>query len=300
MTTEALETTTPEWNQDAYSKQLEQTNAPVETPSSLVVMSDNTELPEDDVVEETTTEEQQAPADDGEYEIIELDGRKYEVPVELKEAFLRQQDYTKKTQELAEFRHRMEQQSQQLQTLSQATEQERQIDAGLALVQAKVEQFKNVDWTAAIDQDPIGAQKAFMEYTQLQQHQITLQQAKQTLYHARVQEMQRSSQEQRKAGLSELARDIPNWGTDVAKQIAEYATKTLGMNERQVMSITDPKIIKSIYFAMEGTRQIHKETPKPTPKPTPTLSKGKVGTGINSSMSTDSWMKARSKQVDRK
>ena len=39
---------------------------------------------------------------------VEIDGKTYKLPPELKDGFLRQADYTRKTQELAEQRRRME------------------------------------------------------------------------------------------------------------------------------------------------------------------------------------------------
>lgn len=306
MTENTTATETPEWNQAAYDAALTQANAPAEPESSVLVVNNDADIPqdetdetppEDETTDETTDEEESG---EEQYEIIEIDGKKYEVPLTLKEAFLRQQDYTKKTQELAAHRAQLEAKARQMGEFQQATEQERQIDAGLAYVQAQIEQYKTVDWSAAIDQDPIGAQKAFMAYTDLQKHQQTLHQAKQTLYNARMTEIQKAQLEQRQAGVAELSRDIPGWGPDVAKEIADYATKTLGMKEQQVMTIIDPKIIKSIYYAMKGTAQLKKEEPKPKPKPTTTLSKGKVGGGgMNGSMSVDAWMKSRVKQVSR-
>lgn len=55
--------------------------------------------------------EEVQPEEDGDAE-IDYDGAKYRVPAKLKEAFLRQQDYTQKTQKLAEQRQYVEQHAQ--------------------------------------------------------------------------------------------------------------------------------------------------------------------------------------------
>ena len=65
---------------------------------------DNEEInPEDTKTEETETEETST-----DFVSVEYDGTEYDVPPVLKDAFMRQSDYTQKTQSLAEKRKEVE------------------------------------------------------------------------------------------------------------------------------------------------------------------------------------------------
>ena len=108
------------------------------------------DLPEqtetDEVQAETVTEDQPEADDADDSEEIEYEGEKYKVPKSLKDAFLRQSDYTRKTQEVAEQRKEFERQRDQFQ--QQAAMQRQHIEdfSQLHTIDAQIERFKNVDW----------------------------------------------------------------------------------------------------------------------------------------------------------
>lgn len=78
-----------------------------------------------------TDEDDSADADDS-LEEIEHEGKKHRVPKELKDAFLRQSDYTRKTQEVAEARKQVEQTWRQAQETAQQLEQTQRVLAQFA------------------------------------------------------------------------------------------------------------------------------------------------------------------------
>lgn len=100
-------------------------------------------------VEQEQTEEQaeEAVPEDSGFEEVELDGETYKVPPKLKEAVLRNADYTKKTQELAEHRRALQAQTQAIQ-LAHAYQQATADDqAALKGLESQIAQFKNVNWS---------------------------------------------------------------------------------------------------------------------------------------------------------
>jgi hypothetical protein len=82
---------------------------------------------------------------------LELDGAKYQVPAKLKDSFMRNEDYTRKTQELSEQRKALEQ-AKELSTQGQlesafnssVADEMREV----ALRDAYLSRVKNIDWSA--------------------------------------------------------------------------------------------------------------------------------------------------------
>lgn len=142
----------------------------------------------------TTDEETTAVEEPAEVE-IDYEGSKYRLPKELKDAFLRQQDYTKKTMELAE----------QKKTLGQTDPKEieeykQKLSTYETLLGQQVAADQKIDWIKLLESDPI-------EY--LKQKEIS---------EARQREWQRSSQK-RTTELAEQQRQTLNheWGQLIAK-----------------------------------------------------------------------------------
>lgn len=71
--------------------------------------------------QESEPEEQndQEQPDEAKFEEVEIDGKRHRIPAELKSAFLMQQDYTRKTQEVAEHRRQVDAYAQQVQQQAQ-------------------------------------------------------------------------------------------------------------------------------------------------------------------------------------
>jgi hypothetical protein len=83
--------------------------------------TDQAPTPEDATNESPQGEDSTAPS----FEEVEYEGELYQVPPKLKEAIIRQSDYTKKTQEVAETRKLIEHQQSQLRVAQQQAAFER-------------------------------------------------------------------------------------------------------------------------------------------------------------------------------
>jgi hypothetical protein len=97
--------------------------------------------------EQPAEQEEIVPEEPGLVELETESGKTYKVPVELKDGYLRQADYTRKTQETAVLQRQattaLEQQALQAQ-FQQATAAEQQ---RLSQIQSELQRFKQVDWT---------------------------------------------------------------------------------------------------------------------------------------------------------
>ena len=147
--------------------------------------TEETESEEEEVEEESedTDKEPEVGADD----TIVFEGQEYKID-DLVKGGLRQADYTRKTQALAEQRKGMEAAHHQYATEVQAVQAERQqyINALSQIIQSSaqgLDQFARIDWDALKEEDHIEYLSKKDEYREaqekVQQHQIAMQQTQQ-------------------------------------------------------------------------------------------------------------------------
>lgn len=167
----------------------------------------------------------------------------------LRLAALRQADYTRKTQELSEQRRAFEAERQ---ALSQADEQEMSARANIAILDRQLNQYANVDWEAAFENDPFEAQKAFARFQLLQrdrtQASTYLEHATQARTEAQKQEAARLVQE----GAAQLARDIPEWSPELSAKLQDFGAKQFGLTQADFNEVYDPRAVKLLYWAKKG------------------------------------------------
>jgi len=213
--------------------------------------------PEEPEVDETEGAEGEAPEseegeepsdDDGEE--TEFEGKRYKVPKELKEALLRQADYTRKTQEVAEQRKMIEQAQVALAQQAEAQKALVKDDAKVESIAERVEAYDKVDWQALNQTDPGAAQTHWMQYQTLKDQQQKLVAEIQAKEQARSLEAQQAIAKQIQQGQEVLARDIKGWGPELAQKVSKFATDNYGVTSEELGSITDPRIIKLLHDAM--------------------------------------------------
>lgn len=212
------------------------------------------------------------------HEEIEHEGQKYKVPKALKESFLRQADYTRKTQEVADQRRSIE-------TERQAWEQERaqqaefvkELRAEIGTVErlaADLKAYDGVDWRAAqthiaqLYADPNRQAEAHQAQAQynLAWNQFTalerdLSQAKAQL----TEKEQRLATEQTRrvqAGMAEtfatLEREVPGFNPDLAAKIVDHGMKAFGLKLEEAQQIADPRVWKLLHSDHAKSAEIAK------------------------------------------
>ena len=186
-------------------------------------------------------------SDDGEDDksnLIDVDGELLSVD-ELKLGYLRQSDYTRKTQAAAEQR--------------KVAEEERQYYAStlnslLATVGADIQRFDGVDWERAAVENPTQYKQAKAAYEQSTALFENIKHQTQDFV-ARAQEVQKQAlKAQAKESISLLKTTIPGWSNDLYAQIGEFAQKELGFKPEEFNNIADHRAIVSIYEAMQYRR----------------------------------------------
>lgn len=230
---------------------------------------------------------------------VEIDGVKYNVPANLKDKFMLQADYTRKTQEVAATRKALEERITQAE---QASEGEVNARAHLVALDAALSQYENVDWDALENQNPALAQKHFRTFYQLQQQRASAETVLQEAQQTRELETQRMVAERVEQGIAELQRDIPDWGPEKAEALMAFGEKQFGFDRDYMESITDPKLIKlmnAAYLALSPKSQ-----PKPAAQTIKPASKVKGGEApkkrLADDLSPEEWVKQRNAELARR
>lgn len=213
------------------------------------VQDDLEENPE----EELTAEEQQQPeAESTEDDFVEAEyeGKAYKVPKELKDALLRQADYTRKTQEVAETRKQIEERAQLIEARERFQEVTFEKAVELREVQNKLSQFEKIDWQSLTDNDPIQAQKLLIAQQQLQQEAAKKQQELQQVLAQREQLTTIQRQQVLEQAQRDLRERLPDFGAETAEKI-KSAARQYGITDQELDQVIDPRYVHVLHDAMK-------------------------------------------------
>jgi len=201
---------------------------------------------EDDDVEDSEGEGEDE--DDGESEpetVFELeDGSKVDLD-ELKRGYLRQADYTRKTQEVAQARKQVEEayksRVQERQTLAE------NLSLALNVVEPQLAELAKTDWDSLATQDPYAyaEKRALFDQASTRYQKLTAQ--AQQLVQQQQAEQQRQMQAKLKHEGEKLKMAIPDFadpqkGRALRAAITEYALSQ-GLSESEAKAITDHRVI---------------------------------------------------------
>lgn len=258
-----------------------------------------------DTGDQTLDNDDQAAALDAEE--VEYEGKKYNVPKELKDALMRNVDYTRKTQEVSEQRRALETQAQEIQQAAQRQRQYLQEYAQLTAIDAQIEQFSKVDFNALNQTDPVQAQQLFFQYSQLKDMRGNVVNSL-TQKEQQALEMQRSqTARQVQESRAVLAREIKGWSPEVHKQLSDYAVG-MGFSQQEVANAINPNTWKLLHKAHQYDQIIQKtksaaskpaaEPPKPA---TSIAARGSGNAPVNmqklAKETPEEWMRRRNQQI---
>lgn len=228
------------------------------------------------------------------FEEVEYEGKKYALPPELKDAILRQADYTRKTQELAQTRQQAEQTFAQQQARIEAERANIQAVARLTALDERLQQYAGVDWQGLSQTDPVRAQQEFFQYQQLKDSRSQfVAQIQQHEGQRAMQEQQETARQLQQANEA-LSREIKGWSPDYAQSLREVA-KSLGAKEEQLNGIREPWIVKALHaqkVLSEMTKKAGAAEPAVAAKPVRTISGGNAKATVDpDKMSIEDWMR---------
>lgn len=248
----AIETQTPEAVQKPEIKDEPiDLDAPQEeeTPSELVPEGEETPLTaaEPEVVE------------------IELNGKKYSVPAELKDGYLMQADYTRKTQEVSELRKAADARQAEVEKSYSVSQEVLEARATLMNVDHQLKQYQNLDWKQLEGEDPVGAMSAWREFQQLKEVRGNI--------GGFLDQQQNEMSEKAKQDTANRLREtrefaekkIPGWSTEVDAKITEFA-ESKGFTRETLLNAYSPPVYEVLYLAWLGNQSLQKQQTAPKPQ----------------------------------
>lgn len=207
--------------------------------------------------EELQSEEQEE--DDSEE--VEIDGKSYKVPKELKDMVLMHKDYTQKTQKVADDRRVVEERAQALQQREQVMAKTFDKAVEFREVQNRLTQFEQIDWQGLAEQDPVQAQKLHFQYTQLQRDA----QSKWNALQQVNQQVEQLNAEQRQQALQQAEQDLkarlPDFGPQLAEKIFSATQKHYGAKPQELDGIATAWHVEALHDAMKW-RELQAQKPK--------------------------------------
>lgn len=252
----------------------------------------------------------QAAEDDG--EDIEHDGKTYRVPKELKESFLRQADYTRKTQELAENRRALESEQARVKQMD-TWAREHAVDLGnLVAIDNRLAAYQNVNWQAENARDPVATQAAWIEFQQLRDARNGVVNSLQQRDAQRTQQQRAEHAKQLEAAHAQLAREIPGWNEQKMADLGRYGIDKFGLKADEVDNLSDARLVRILHKAFlwdqHETKQraaARQATASPPAQPVTVIGARKAPVAIAASnpqsdrLSIDEWAKRRNAELAR-
>jgi hypothetical protein len=224
--------------------------------------------------------------------VLEMDGQAHTLPIALKGAFLRQADYTRKTQELASHRRAREAERA---AVAEATHDRLQ----LAALDHQLAGFEGVDWQAYANADPDAAQALHDRFQALLEARGRLVQAVAQHEHGRrLQAAQDAAQAMAETGRT-LAREIPGWSPELAARLAEYALAQ-GVTHEELAAASDPrvwKVLHKAYRAEEGAKHAPGASTQAVRPAVSVAGAAASSGGVRDELATKDWMRRRNEQV---
>ena len=206
-------------------------------------------------------------------EEIDAAGEKYRVPKklsahlkELEQGSLRQDDYTRKTQTVAEERRALESERQQLVAQKQFQQQHVQAVAKVMAIDEQLAKYQALDWNGLTDADPVQAMKLDRQMRDLQSQRTQIVSGIEQTSAQQHQAQQQAIARQRQDAVAQLQRDIKGFGTpEVAKELFEVGTK-YGIQQDEWKNLDDPRLYKLINVARLYEKLVAKQTTEAKPK----------------------------------
>ena len=216
---------------------------------------------EPEVEEESEDEEEESPEEEETEEevdtpdvyTVKINGEDHEVTEdELIKGYSRQADYTKKTQELSQYRSQLDQAAQFYQTEVAATQEARQqyinsLAQGVQLSLSSLQEFENIDWERLKTEDK---EEYLTKRDDFREAQNSVQKLKQT--HAQEAEKQNAEQQHQFQNWAQtehqkLVSILPDWGDPVkqkaiAGELRQFAF-TKGFAEEELAQLFDHRSI---------------------------------------------------------
>jgi len=236
---------------------------------------------------------------------VEHEGQVYRLPGALQGGFLRQADYTRKTQELAAHRRALEAERSAVAAHAQTVQAVGADGARLAALDHQLAELHAVDWRAFASQDPQAAQALWGRFQEMSQARAALADA--IAHHAGRKQLQaaRDAAERMAQTGRILQSEIDGWSPELAGKLVDYA-QGHGVTLDELGAADDPRVWKILHRAWQGDQSAQREgaanavAQAQAVRPAVMVSGAAAGGGgVRDELATKEWMKRRNEAVRR-
>lgn len=208
---------------------------------------------EGDGAENTEGEEGERQAAAPEFVEVTLeDGRKVKVPKDVEGHLLRQADYTRKTQEVAEQKRALEAEREQFKGHTEAQKAHFKAATKLAALDEQIAPYAKMtqqEWANLRAQDPNAFQDHWVNYDILKNQRDTANREFSDLENNRRQTAERENANRTQKALADIARLVPDWtpGGELDVKLSKYGTG-LGFSQAELgeMAIRNPQFVHQL------------------------------------------------------
>lgn len=240
--------------------------------------------------------------------IVADDGTEYQVPKSLESMFLKNKDYTQKSQANAERAKALEAQAAEIEERLKATDEELDMRATLKTVEKQLAEYEKLspqDWEYHETQDPLGTQRHWRQFQLLQAEKAKLAGTLTEKQNARSQVAQQDLAKRVEETNAFAQKNIPGFKPELTDELVKFA-QAEGVPDEQLRSLWSPTFFKILHRAWIGEQTL-KTKVKPAPKPAETAKPLKTiaaksnpkPSGLDDRLSIEEWTRRRNAQ-DRK
>jgi hypothetical protein len=260
-----------------------------------------------------------------EFEEIEHGGKKHKLPKDLKPLLMMQQDYTRKTQEVAEHRKTLEADREAVKQLRQTAEE--QVKMGQEVVEEMADRraierefakYEKINWAQLEQEDFTRAQALWRQREQLKEAwhaantRVAQKQSKFNEAKAAAEAAQRDEHAKRVHETRVYAEtNIKGWGEQTAKALESYAL-SIGFKAEDIDRHLSPPLLRALHDGWRASQLAQKQqqaakrpsppaqTAEQTVKPPTQVVKGRSApakTGLHDDLPPDEWVRRRNAQL---
>lgn len=230
---------------------------------------------------------------------LDLDGQVHTLPMALKGAFLRQADYTRKTQELAEHRRSLEAERAAVAELRRAAEEASAARIHLAALDHQLAGFDDIDWDGLAQRDQQTAEALWRKLNDMKQERQHLAHRLAEHEHSRRMLAERETAEAMAETGRVLAREIDGWSPELAGRLTDYASSH-GVTLEELAQAADPRVWKILHKAYVADQAGQRDALAKAQAVRPAVQvtgAAAAGTGVRDELGTREWMKRRNEYV---
>lgn len=212
---------------------------------------------------ETQTDDPDAEASDGDSDEdtaeadalveVEYEGKQYKLPPELQKAVLRQADYSRNMNEVAQTKKTLAQRTEYVEVAAEAATKKAEALAGVRLIEHQLRQMEALDFNTIKQEDPARASLIGFEYLNAKQQLAQANAAVEAADSAVVESREKLLHSKRDAMFESLKKSLPGWGDQLGAQLTEYATAQ-GVDINTLATLTDPAVVVALEKARKYDR----------------------------------------------